>query len=316
MRVLVTGGAGYIGSILVARLIENGFEVNVLDDLSTGHIESIHPKAKFIEGSILKTEDIKSSIKDCSIVFHFAAKTIVSESVKSPEIYFDTNYNGTRKLLDICLINRIKHFVFSSTCAVYSATNNLISEGSRLFPTNPYAESKLMADKIIAKQSVHSGTNFVSLRFFNVAGSYFTSDYGWLRENHFPETHLIPKLVNNSDSDFTVYGTNYETKDGTCVRDYLDVTDLTNACLKILNVSLPTNYEILNLGSGVGHSVFEVINKVETYLQLKYKIVISEKRPGDSAVLVANTQKAMKFLKWEPLLNIDQTIINSIESLK
>ena len=198
MKVLVTGGAGYIGSVLVTRLIESGYEVNVLDDLSTGHIESINKNAHFFQGSITDLNDLERSMSGCDVVFHFAAKTLVDESVSNPNLYMKINLEGTENVLKTMVNLKINKIIMASTCAVYKASDQPINENSELEPTSPYGISKLKADQLISKYSSKYGICGISLRFFNAAGAYYSDSIGWLTEKHHPETHLIPNLISNT----------------------------------------------------------------------------------------------------------------------
>jgi UDP-glucose 4-epimerase len=274
MKVLVTGGAGYIGSITVTKLINEGFEVNVLDDLSTGHRENIHPKAKFIEGSILDETSLELAIEGCAAVIHLAAKSIVSESIEKPNDYQETNLEGTNSLIKKIKNKPVKKLIFASTASVYEMSHEPIREISKLLPVNPYGQTKLAGENLIQLDLIGTNIDFFIFRFFNVAGNYTNNDFKTLYEDHRPETHLIPSVLKSLNSkEFVVYGQNYDTKDGTCVRDYLHVLDLIDAFIVALQ-SKNRFKDIFNLGSGVGYSVLEVVKEIELHsnqkVELKY----------------------------------------------
>jgi UDP-glucose 4-epimerase len=229
MRVLVTGGAGYIGSATTAILLERGFDVTVLDDCSTGHRDAVAGGAKFINGSILDSQVVADALVDCDAVFHFAAKSLVGESVDKPDLYFDVNVNGTRNLLDQMSKAKISKLVFSSTAATYGEPEVIpVTEASNTKPTSPYGTTKLAVDQMITEEA-KSGLAAISLRYFNVAGAY-KSKTGWLAERHKPETHLIPNLLRSTaENPLKIFGDDWPTKDGTCIRDYIHIVDLIDA---------------------------------------------------------------------------------------
>lgn len=312
MKALVTGGAGYIGSILVAKLIEAGHEVNVLDDLSTGHKESVHFLANFIEGSILSQTDLETAMQGCDVVFHFAAKTLVEESVRKPELYKLVNVDGTRNVLEQMTKLNVKRIIFASTCAVYKTKDSPISENDLLGPTSPYGESKLMADEMITQYCKGNQLGGFSFRFFNAAGAFYAKNFGWLEEKHNPETHLIPNLLaSSSENTFKLYGNTWETEDGTCIRDYVHVSDLSDVCIhSVEKISFGT-HEVFNLGTSTGVSVQKVIDQFEKFAHRKLNIETLERRKGDSKILVSDSRKAEKFLIWVPQNDLSQ-IIQSI----
>lgn len=314
MKVLVTGGAGYVGSVLVAKLIEIGNEVNVLDDLSTGHRDAIHGKAKFYSGSILNTDEIKPSMIGCDAVIHLAAKTLVAESVKNPQLYMDVNIKGTENVLKTMNEYKINKFIMASTCAVYSASNNPLHERSDLGPTNPYGESKMLADNLVTEYTEKFNFASFSLRFFNAAGAYFAKDFGWLKERHDPETHLIPNLIRSSEKQkFKLFGADWNTKDGTCIRDYVHVADIAEACIKALSSFKPKFHEILNLGSNEGISVKEIMETFERISNTKLNFEVQGKRAGDSEILVADSRKAMEILNWKTEFNLKRIMETCLE---
>lgn len=313
MRVLVTGGAGYIGSTAAALLIEAGFEVTVLDDLSTGHEDSVPKGAKFIEGSLLNDDDLDRALSGCDAVMHFAAKSLVGESVEKPELYHQVNVGGSKALISKMKEHGITKLVFSSTAATYGEPKRVpISEEDIPAPKNPYGESKLEIDKMISE----SGLSAISLRYFNVAGAYKSKD-GWLAERHNPETHLIPNVLRaTAAKPVKIFGTDWPTSDGTCIRDYVHVVDLIEAHIISLN-NLPTNkHEIINLGSGDGYSVKEVISAAEKAVGHPIAAQAGERRAGDPAILIADITKARRYLNWQPTRGIDQMVLDTWNSMR
>jgi UDP-glucose 4-epimerase len=314
MRVLVTGGAGYIGSVATAILLERGFDVTVLDDCSTGHRDAVSSQAKFIEGSVLNPESIALALADCSAVFHFAAKSLVGESVEKPDLYFDVNVNGTRNLLDQMAKAKISKLVFSSTAATYGEPEVIpITEGSKTKPTSPYGTTKLAVDQMITEEA-KSGLAAVSLRYFNVAGAY-KSKSGWLTERHNPETHLIPNLLRSTlEKPIKIFGDDWPTKDGTCIRDYIHVVDLIDAHILALENLVPGQHKIVNLGSGGGYSVTEVVSAASKVLGRDIPTEITSRRSGDPAVLIADISLAAQVLNWAPKHGIENMVRDTWES--
>ena len=314
MRVLVTGGAGYIGSVATAILLERGFDVTVLDDCSTGHRDAVSSQAKFIEGSVLNPESIALALADCSAVFHFAAKSLVGESVEKPDLYFDVNVNGTRKLLDQMAKAKISKLVFSSTAATYGEPEVIpITEGSKTKPTSPYGTTKLAVDQMITEEA-KSGLAAVSLRYFNVAGAY-KSKSGWLAERHNPETHLIPNLLRSTlEKPIKIFGDDWPTKDGTCIRDYIHVVDLIDAHILALENLAPGQHKIVNLGSGGGYSVTDVVSAASKVLGRDIPTEITTRRSGDPAVLIADISLAAQVLNWAPKHGIENMVRDTWES--
>jgi UDP-glucose 4-epimerase len=312
MKALVTGGAGYIGSILVAKLIEAGHQVNVIDNLSTGHRDSVHPKAKFMEGDILNQNDLRKSLVGCDVVFHFAAKTLVEESVRQPDFYHSINVNGTRNVLNSMVEANVSKIIFASTCAVYKAKDLPINENDVLGPTSPYGQTKLLADELLQQYCHVNGIGGFSFRFFNAAGAFYTKETGWLEENHNPETHLIPNLLASSArTSFKLYGKNWETSDGTCIRDYVHVADLADICVRSVAKIRSNQHEVFNLGNSIGVSVQKVIEQFEKISEIKLNIEVLERRAGDAKILVADSKKAKEMLNWSPRNDLYQ-IIKSI----
>jgi len=308
MRVLVTGGAGYIGSTATAILLERGFDVTVLDDCSTGHQDAVQGEAKFIEGSILDANVVASALSGCDAVLHFAAKSLVGESVEKPDLYHEVNVNGTKNLLDQMAIAKISKLVFSSTAATYGEPESIpITEESKTKPTSPYGTTKLAVDQMIT-EAAKSGLAAISLRYFNVAGA-FESKSGWLAERHNPETHLIPNLLRSTpDSPIKIFGNDWPTKDGTCIRDYIHVVDLIDAHILALEKLAPNEHRIINLGSGGGYSVTEVINAAGKIVGKNIPIEITGRRAGDPAVLIADISLASSVLNWKPRRDIENMV--------
>ena len=313
MRVLVTGGAGYIGSVATALLLETGYEVTVLDDLSTGHEDAVPNAAKFVKGSLLSDADLDISLSDCEAVMHFAAKSLVGESVEKPDLYNRVNVGGSKALFAKMEEHGIEKLVFSSTAATYGEPTRVpIAESDAPAPKNPYGESKLGCDNMIAA----SGFSAISLRYFNVAGAYKGAD-GWLSERHNPETHLIPNILNSTKSSpVKIFGTDWPTPDGTCIRDYVHVVDLVEAHIIALKNLPSQKHEIINLGSGDGYSVREVIAAAEKAVGHKIPAIESERRSGDPAILIADISKAKQLLKWEPTRDINQMVVDTWNSMK
>ena len=314
MRALVTGGAGYIGSVLVAKLIESGYEVNVLDDLSTGHRNSIHSSARFFEGSILNIIDLREAMNGCSVVFHFAAKTLVEESVEKPDLYRTVNVTGTQNVLSEMIRIKLDKIVFASTCAVYKDQDKPIDENDLIGPSSPYGESKLAADQLINEYSKVHAIGAFSFRFFNVAGSYFSPEMGWLEEKHTPETHLIPSLILSSeDKSFKLYGNKWDTPDGTCIRDFVHVVDLVSVCIQAISKIEIGVHKVFNLGTSTGISVKNVVEEFEKISNKKLNVEIFPQREGDSKILVANPRKAKEELNWTPNYNLSKIIKSSLK---
>jgi UDP-glucose 4-epimerase len=313
MRILVTGGAGYIGSTAAAMLLEAGYEVTVLDDLSTGHADSLPSEVKFVNGTLLSETDLDNALEGCDAVMHFAAKSLVGESVEKPELYELVNVGGSKILFAKMEEFGITKIVLSSTAATYGEPKRVpISESDEPAPKNPYGATKLEIDRMVAD----SGFSAISLRYFNVAGAY-KSKNGWLAERHNPETHLIPNVLRaTASAPVKIFGTDWPTEDGTCIRDYIHVVDLIDAHIKALQ-NLPSGkHEIINLGSGDGYSVREVIAAAEKAVGHKIASVESERRSGDPAVLIADVSKAKSLLNWSPTRDIDQMVSDTWNSMQ
>jgi len=316
MRVLVTGGAGYIGSVAANLLLEKGYEVTVLDDLATGKRKLVPADARYVEGSILDKNAIQLGLGEADAVMHFAAKSLVGESVAKPEIYWNTNVTGTATLLAAMRGMNIKKLVFSSTAATYGEPKSTpITEDAETRPTNPYGASKLAVDHMITSESIAYGLAAASLRYFNVAGAYKTAK-GWLTEEHDPETHLIPNLLRATEKEpLKIFGTDWPTPDGTCIRDYVHVVDLIEAHIAALDKVIEGTNEIINLGSGGGYSVKDVVAAGKAVTGKDLPVVSAERRAGDPAILIADISKAAKLLNWKPTRDIKTMVSDAWESI-
>ena len=316
MRVLVTGGAGYIGSTAVDILLSQGYEISVLDDCSTGHADSVPAGINFINGSILNDDDLTKALHGCDAVMHFAGKSLVGESVKQPDLYRKVNVEGTRALLDAMHKSGVKKLVFSSSAATYGEPEQVpITETAPTQPTNPYGETKLAVDQMISAEADSREISAISLRYFNVAGAH-KSERGWLAERHNPETHLIPNILKSTiDRPVEIYGTDWPTPDGTCVRDYVHVVDLIDAHIKALNMLRTGKHDIYNLGSGAGYSVKVVVAAASKAAGYEIPTIDSPRRAGDPAVLIADISKAKAELGWVPTLGIERIVADTLESL-
>ena len=315
MSILVLGGAGYIGSHTVYELIDEGMDVVIVDNLETGYAEAVHPKAKFYQGDIRNREFVDSVFDNEKIdaVIHFAANSLVGESMTNPLKYYDNNLCGTKVLLESMVAHGIDKIVFSSTAATYGEPESIpILETDNTKPTNTYGETKLSMEKMFYWTSKAHGLRYVSLRYFNACGAHVSGEIG---EAHNPETHLIPlilKVPNNQRENITIFGDDYDTKDGTCVRDYIHVTDLAQA--HILAVKYLMNggeSNIFNLGNGVGFTVKEVIEVARKVTGHPIPAVMAERRAGDPAKLIASSEKAINVLGWKPQYADLETIIAS-----
>lgn len=315
MRVLVTGGAGYIGSTAVDILIAQGYEVSVFDDCSTGHADNVASGVTFVQGSLLNRSEIAQALKGCGAVMHFAGKSLVGESVEKPELYWSVNVGGTRNLLDEMRMAKISKLIFSSSAATYGEPEVLpILESAPNKPTNAYGASKLAVDAMITDEARGHGLSAASLRYFNVAGAH-KSTRGWLSERHDPETHLIPNVLRSSTSKpVKIFGSDWSTKDGTCIRDYVHVVDLIDAHIKALNSLGSAGHEIFNLGSGGGYSVREVIAAAAQATGAQIPFIDSPRRAGDPAVLIADIAKVQRVLSWQPTRNLDAMVSDTLAS--
>jgi UDP-glucose 4-epimerase len=313
MRVLVTGGAGYIGSVVVAMLLDAGHEVTAVDDLSTGHEDAVAPGAEFVKTSITEVGRVLDE-RRYDAVMHFAARSLVGESVQYPDRYWHNNVEGTLALLDAMRVHDVPRLVFSSTAATYGEPATVpITESAATAPTNPYGASKLAVDLALTDYSRAYGLAAVSLRYFNVAGARLGSDVAY-GERHAVETHLIPialQVAAGARDALDIYGTDYPTPDGTCVRDYLHVVDLGEAHLQAMAAAVPGQHSIINLGSGSGYSVREVVEAVRRVTGHDVPVREVERRPGDPAVLIASNARAAADLGWTPTRNLDQMVADA-----
>lgn len=320
-KLLITGGAGFIGSVLTAYLLDHGYEVVVVDDLSAGHSEAVDLRASLIQASILDKAALIEALVGVNTVIHCAAKSLVEESVSSPELYSQVNTDGTRVLLEVMKEAQVRNIIFSSTAAVYGDSKiQPITESSEINPVNPYGKSKIEAERLIST-FCSNGFAGITFRYFNVAGSYQSSTGQLHIENHKNETHVIPKIMKNyiknkEKSQVEIYGDNWPTKDGSCVRDYLHVVDLAHAHLLALDAVELGKNQVFNLGSGSGYSVLEVVSEIKKVVGGKLNQVISPARSGDPAVLVADIGKAGKELGWIPKANLNQIILDSWQGAK
>jgi UDP-glucose 4-epimerase len=312
MKLLVLGGAGYIGSHFVKLALESNYEIIVLDNLSTGHKSSLPKTVKFYLGDVrdqlfLDKVFAENRIDAC---IHFCASSLVGESVLNPLKYFDNNLVGAIKLLQTMVKHNVNKIVFSSSAAVYGDHEQMpISEKSETIPNNPYGESKLMMEKIFHWSDLAYGIKYISLRYFNVAGAASDSSIG---EDHNPETHLIPIVleVPLGKRDFlTIFGDDYKTPDGTCIRDYIHVEDLVDAHLKALDYLNKFNLSnIFNLGSQKGYSNLEILETARRITKTEIPAKIGPRRPGDPDQLIASNTKAKKDLDWEPKKDLTEII--------
>jgi UDP-glucose 4-epimerase len=298
MRVLVAGGAGYIGSVVTAALVAGGHEVTVLDDLSTGHADAVPDGATLAQVSLHDSAPVLADVRP-EAVLHFAAKSLVGASQQQPEDYWHTNVGGTLALLEAMRAVDCRRIVFSSTAATYGEPESApIREDAPTRPTNTYGASKLAVDHMLTSYAVAHDFAAVSLRYFNVAGAA----YG-LGERHAVETHLIPlalQVAAGRRESLTVFGDDYPTPDGTCIRDYVHVADLADAHLLALPAPAPGEHRIYNLGNGTGFSVQEVVDAVREVTGHPLPVVVGKRRSGDPAQLVASSDRIRADLGWGP----------------
>ena len=315
MKLLVLGGAGYIGSHTATELLDNGHEVVIADNLVTGYREAVPEKATFYQGDLRDKDFLVDLLtkEKVDAVIHFAAFSLVGESVTNPLKYYENNLYGTKVLLDAMIETGVDKIVFSSTAATYGEPENIpILESDRTCPTNPYGETKLAMEKMISWAAKAHGLHFVSLRYFNACGAHKSGKIG---EAHNPESHLIPLVlqVPNGKREFvSIYGNDYDTPDGTCIRDYIHVTDLAKAhILAVEYLMKGGESDIFNLGNGVGYSVKEVIETARKVTGHPIPAKEEARRAGDPARLVASGEKARKILGWEPEIKDLADIISS-----
>jgi UDP-glucose 4-epimerase len=300
VKLLVTGGAGYIGSVVAAQLVEVGHETVVLDNLSKGYEKAVPEGTRFVRGDLLDGEGLREVLSEgFDAVLHFAALSLVGESVEKPERYYRNNVCGTLNLLEAMDKAGVKRLVFSSTAAVYGEPEEVpIKEDHSTLPTNPYGASKLAVDRMIGAVAGARGLAATSLRYFNVAGAS-----GCFGEDHRPETHLIPLVLqaaSGARESVEIFGTDYPTRDGTPIRDYIHVEDLGRAHLLALDAAEAGEHEIYNLGNGAGFSVREVIEAARRITWRPIEAVESPRRPGDPELLVASSDTIQAELGWKP----------------
>jgi UDP-glucose 4-epimerase len=299
MKVLVTGGAGYIGSVVASQLVEAGHDTVVLDDFSRGHAGAIPEEARLVRGNLLDAALVRETLAEgFDGVLHFAALSLVGESVREPERYYRNNVCGALNLLEAMRESGAQKLVFSSTAAVYGEPEAVpIREADPTLPTNPYGSSKLAVDRLIGAVAGARGLAATSLRYFNVAGAS-----GHFGEDHHPETHLIPLVLEAAaqGTSVEIFGTDYPTRDGTAVRDYIHVEDLGRAHLLALGAAEPGEHRVYNLGNGAGFSVREVVEAARSVTGKSIEAVESPRREGDPPELVAASDAIRSDLGWEP----------------
>jgi UDP-glucose 4-epimerase len=309
MKIFVVGGAGYIGSVCAELLLNEGYEVCIFDNLSEGHRAAVDSRAEFIEGDLASSDQIQSALKGSrpEAVMHFAASALVAESMVNPSKYFRNNISNGLNLLDAMVATQVNRLVFSSTCAIFGPPDRLpIDETLPKRPINPYGESKLAFEKMLRWYDEIHGLRFVTLRYFNAAGA--SKNFG---EQHHIETHLIPnvlKVVLGQKPHVEIYGTDYETPDGTCIRDYIHILDLSRAHILALSSEKSDFY---NLGTGGGTSVREVIDACRKVTGRDVPVVERPRRPGDPPRLIAASDKIQRELGWRPQFQNLEAIIES-----
>lgn len=309
MKIFVAGGAGYIGSATVEYLLNNGHSVTAFDSLIKGHEHAVDKRAEFINGDLSDAKLLKKIFTTSSYdgIIHFAAFSLVGESMEKPGSYFMNNDANGINLLEAAVVGNVKSFVFSSTAATYGLPEKMpIKESDPQIPINPYGESKLIFEKMLSWYNKIHGLKYVALRYFNAAGA--TDSFG---EDHSPETHLIPLILQvalGKRNSIKIFGTDYNTKDGTCVRDYIHITDLAQAHLLALYSNKSAAY---NLGTGNGFSVMEIIDVARKVTGHAIPVEFVDRRPGDPAVLVADSTLARKELKWKPEFENVESIVSS-----
>jgi len=314
MRVLVTGGSGYIGSATVRELVKNGHSVVIYDNFSTGH-RKLSKGFEVIEGDIADRSKILPALKRVDAVIHFAASAYVGESVTHPRKYFRNNVESPLALMDCVLESDVRMFVFSSTCAVYGVPTSLpICESSPKEPINPYGATKLFFERVLSAYSVSHQLQFAALRYFNAAGAHPSGEIG---EIHNPETHLIPLAIRAAlgmTPPLTVFGQDLDTSDGTCIRDFIHVADLGSAHVKALEYLARGGTSIqLNLGTGTGTSIKQLMREIEEVSGRKVPHVYAAARAGDPPVLFADAQRAKDTLGWKPQFGLRQIVTSALQ---
>jgi len=314
-NIFVTGGAGYIGSHTVLSLKEKGYSVIVIDDLSSGHKELLPSDVPLIIGNAGNPTLIEKAIKEYKpeAIFHFAGSIDATESILKPEKYFENNFSVSKSLIETCISNNLNNFIFSSTAAVYGiGENSPLAEDHKLEPINPYGESKLLVEKFLEKISSKSKLKYISLRYFNVAGA---DPKGRTGEITTKATHLIEiasEVIAGKRDKLMVFGTDYDTPDGTCIRDYIHVSDLANAHIAALSDLMKNKKNrIMNCGYGRGFSVLEIIKTIIKISKSDIIVESAPRRAGDAVTLIANTRKIMETLDWEPKHDSIKEIVGS-----
>ncbi len=320
-KILITGGAGYIGSILTAYLLDHNYDVVVLDDLSTGNEQAVDKRARFIKASVLDKASLLTALSGITTVIACAAKSLVQESLLEPELYHRENTEGMQVLLNAMESAQVNQIIFSSTAAVYGDSKiQPIREGAPTNPVNPYGQSKLAAEEYIS-DFCSRGFAGITFRYFNIAGSYKNNKGDLLIENHKDETHLIPRIMkkisqNKLNCDIEIYGDEWLTKDGSCVRDYLHVLDLAYAHLLALEKFKRGENQVINLGSGTGYSVLEVVDEIQRVVGLPLNRIFGPARAGDPASLCASIDKAKQVLGWQPVASLTEIVTSSWQGVK
>ena len=317
MKILVTGGAGYIGSVLVNKLIEQGHEVNVIDDLSNGFRENIDKRAKFTEGSILDKGNLNQALEGVEVVYHLAAKIRVEEGEAKPELYKKVNIEGTLDLIKACVDKKINKFIFASTAAVYGDPEEFpVNENSKTNPVNVYGATKLEIDKYLEANAKNMGISTICFRFFNIGGALKTKEGSWLKIKHEGATHLIPSILHSSNNKpLLIFGNDWPTKDGTPTRDFVHVVDLADALIKALNSLDKAGNQVINLGTATGSTVLEVVKTAEKSLNKVISYNFAGRRAGDSFALVTSNQKAKEILNWQPTKTLSDILIDAQDEL-
>lgn len=312
MNILVTGAAGYVGSVCGEELLRQNHRVVCYDNLTAGHRESLAPGMEFVEGDVADTARLKRACKKYQIeaVMHFAASALIDESVRSPDLFYRNNVTASIALLDVLIQMRIRKLIFSSSAAVYGEPKSApITEEHPTGPVNSYGETKLVIERALAWYHRAYGLKCVALRYFNAAGA--TARLG---EDHRPETHLLPRLfevATNSRGPFEIYGDDYSTPDGTCIRDFVHVVDIARAHILAMRALPKLGFAIYNVGHGRGYTIRDVLGVVEKVTGRKLPVKVGPRRPGDPALLVACPERLQRELKWKPRYSDLHTIVQS-----
>jgi UDP-glucose 4-epimerase len=312
MNILVTGAAGYVGSVCAAELVRQRHYVVAYDDLRAGHRQAVVDRAQFVRGDIADREKLKRVCQKHQLqaVMHFAASALVDESIRNPNLFYRNNVSGTLSLLEVLAELKIRRLIFSSSAAVYGEPKHVpIREDHPTSPVNPYGETKLVIERALAWYHRAYGINCAALRYFNAAGAA-----GDLGEDHRPETHLLPRLLaaaSDPNGSFEIFGDDYPTSDGTCVRDFVHVLDIAQAHILALHSLSKSGLKIYNVGHGKGYSVWAVVKAVEQIARRRLDVRVGRRRPGDPAVLVASPRKLRRELKWEARHSDLKNIIRS-----